>query len=134
MNPTNRIHHLTWVVADLEAALAPFVPWLGPDAIVREALPGRGVLTARVRIGDTWLVFVQPTAPGAPATRLASAGEGLLLVSLGVPSLERALDTLALSGVNPAGASRAGLADWRVVDLDLRLPGGVNVQICEDGG
>ncbi len=134
MNPTNRIHHLTWVVADLEAALAPLVPWLGPDAIVREALPGRGVLTARVRIGDAWLVFVQPTAPGAPATRLASAGEGLLLVSLGVPSLERALDTLALSGVNPAGPARDGLADWRVIDLDLRLPGDVTVQICEDGG
>jgi hypothetical protein len=134
MNPTNRIHHLTWVVADLEATLAPLAAWIGADAIVREELPGRGVLAARIRIGDAWLVFVQPTAPGVPATQLASSGEGLLLMSFEVASLERALDALALNGVNPAGAARAGLAEWRVVDLDVRLPGGVTVQICEDGG
>lgn len=125
------LHHLTWVVADLDAALARFGVADAPG-VIREALPARGVLTARVRTGRTWLVLVQPVGPGVPAERLASAGEGLLLASFRVRSLESALVTLATRGIAPLGPGRTGVGGWRVVDVDLRLPGGVAVQLCED--
>jgi hypothetical protein len=83
------LHHVTWVVADLEAAIAALAPLAG--AVVREPLPQRGVVTARVRFGEAWLVLVQPLGPGAPAERLAHSGEGPMLLSFRVASLETAL-------------------------------------------
>jgi hypothetical protein len=125
------LHHLTWVVADLDAALARFGA-AEPDVAIREALPERGVVTARLRSGRTWLVFVQPVGPGVPADRLATAGEGPLLASFRVPSLDAALAELAAHGIGALGPVRTGVGGWRVVDVELQLPGGVTVQLCED--
>lgn len=129
--PTS-LHHLTWVVRDLDATLASLAPLFAAHDVVREALPARGVTTARVRLGDAWLVLVQPVGAGAPADRLATAGEGPLLVSLRVPSLEHAVAALAACGVRARGPARDGVGDWRVIDLSLDLPGGVALQLCEE--
>jgi methylmalonyl-CoA/ethylmalonyl-CoA epimerase len=126
------LHHITWVVRDLAHTLASLSPVLPADAVVHESLPQRGVATARVRVGDTWLVFVQPLGPGAPADRLACAGEGPLLLSLGVASLDAAVDDAVARGARPAGPARTGVGGWKVVDLDRVLPGGTIVQLCED--
>ncbi len=126
------LHHITWVVADLDATLATFRSLPGGGAVIREALPGRGVATARIRCGSTWLVFVQPLGPGPPADRLAAAGEGPMLVSLRVDDLDAALSRLAADGIGPAGKKRAGVGGWQVIDLDLTLPGGLTLQLCED--
>lgn len=133
MDPNlTRLHHLTWVVRDLDATLASLAPLLPAADVVRESLPGRGVATARVRLGDAWLVFVQPLGPGAPADRLARHGEGPLLVSLQVPALDDAVATFAARGVRASGEPRTGVASWSVVDLELALPGDVTVQLCEE--
>lgn len=134
MDSPIRVHHLTWVVADLEAALATLAPLVGDVGVVREGLPGRGVLTARLNLGNAWLVLVQPTAPGTPATRLQTSGEGLLLLSIGVPALDEALAVLAQRGVGSVDPPRSGVAGWRVADLELSLPGGVTIQLCEEPG
>lgn len=134
LEPCADLHHITWVVADLDATLATLAPLFGPNTPIREELPGRGVATARIRCGHSWLVFVQPLTPGAPADRLAAAGEGPLLVSLRVASLEAALAALAGSGIRARGEPRRGAADWQVVDLDLALPGGALLQLCEERG
>lgn len=126
------LHHITWVVADLDAALATLQPLLGAGPVIREALPGRGVATARIRCGRTWIVFVQPLGPGRPAERLATAGEGPMLVSLRVDDLDAALQALADRGIRPAGPRRAGVGGWQVIDLALALPGGTTLQLCED--
>lgn len=128
------LHHITWVVADLDATLDRLQPLCGASPAIREALPGRGVATARVRCGSTWLVFVQPLGPGLPADRLAAAGEGPLLMSLRVDDLDAALRMLADRGIRPAGTRRTGVGGWQVVDLDLALPGGTTLQLCEDSG
>lgn len=126
------VHHLTWVVRDLDATLRSLGALLPPEGVIREALPQRGVATARIRIGDAWLVFVQPLGPGVPAERLASAGEGPLLISLGVPALDAAIAEFEARGACASGPRRTGVGEWSVVDLDLKLPGGVTVQLCEE--
>lgn len=132
LDAVSNLHHITWVVADLEAALTSVQPLCGASPVIRESLPGRGVATARIRCGATWLVFVQPLGPGQPAERLAAHGEGPMLLSLRVESLDAALQALAQRGVRAAGTPRRGLADWQVVDLELTLPGGVTLQLCEE--
>lgn len=126
------VHHVTSVVPSLEDALAPFARLIPPDGWLRESLPGRGVETARARLGGTWFVFVMPTGPGVPAERLAARGPGPLLVSFAVASLADAVAQLAKHGVRTASGARVGVGGWLVQDLELTLPGDVLVQLCED--
>jgi hypothetical protein len=128
------LHHLTFVVADLDAAVARLAAMGAAHDIVREALPARGVDTVRMRVGGAWLVFVAPTGPGIPADHLARHGEAALLASFRVDSIGSAVVQLALQGIETVGEVRAAIGGWRVQDLALQLPGGIGVQICEDPG
>jgi methylmalonyl-CoA/ethylmalonyl-CoA epimerase len=128
------VHHINLLVRNLDAAVAQYRAVLGIDHFEREALPGRGVLTARFRVGETWIVLVQPTDPeGVPARRLARHGEGLFLLSLGVGSLDAARDAVAAGGgAFSDAAPRAGLDGWRVLDLDPACVGGALLQLTEE--
>jgi hypothetical protein len=128
------LHHLTYVVADLRTGLRRLQAMFPPESIVREPLSGRGVDTVRARVGDAWLVFVAPAQEGEPMQFLARHGEGLMTVSLWVPSLEQGLEDYARRGIGPRGEAREGLDRWRVQDLDLVLPGGGRLQLCEERG
>ena len=126
-----RIHHLTFVVRDLEASLARYEREFAVTGILRESLPGRGVLTGRFMIGETWMVLVQPVGPGVTADHLREHGEGLLLMSLQVASLDTAAQQLRSRGVDVLGAERRGLADWRIQDFNSNAVPGATLQLCE---
>jgi len=119
------IHHVNLLVRDLAAAIAAWRR-LGITDVIEERLDGRGVETARFRVGATWIVLVMPTDPeGVPGRHLAAHGEGLFLLSLGVDSLEA-----AAAAKLPLSTPRAGLANWRVADLDPLEFQGATVQLC----
>jgi len=126
------LHHLTFVVRSLEESVPRWRALLG-EPVALEDLPGRGVRTARFALGSAWLVLVAPTGPeGAPAEHLARHGEGLLLMSLGVESLDAALASLTGQGIAPSGPRRVGLQGWQLQDLDKAAFNGVQVQLCTD--
>lgn len=121
------VHHVNLLVRDLPAALAAWRR-LGVTEVIEEHLPGRGVETARFRVGETWIVLVQPTDPeGIPGRHLSTHGEGLFLLSLGVESLADE----AAAGL-PLSTPRRGLADWQVADLEAREFQGAVLQLCAD--
>lgn len=117
--PPNRIHHLNFVVRDLEAAMARFeqVLDLEPFSLVDHA--PRGANVARARVGDSWLVLVCPyEADSVPGRHLARHGEGFFLVSFGVEDLTARLEELDAQGLGPEDrSSRAGILDWEVADI-----------------
>jgi len=97
------IHHINFVVRDLDEACIRFENTLGlePFEIV-DHMP-RGARVARSRIGESWLVLVAPyDADSVPGRYLATHGEGFFLLSLEVDELD-----------DP----RAGILDWRVEDI-----------------
>lgn len=118
-HPTS-IHHINFIVADLEEGVAKYQRLLGLGAFELEDLPERGARTARIQLGETWLVLVAPTRPDSvPGRFLAERGEGFFLLSFGVDDLDAALADYETRGVIEPGANvRSGLMDWRVVDLD----------------
>lgn len=126
------IHHINFLVRDLDEAEARYRQLLGLGPALRGELPGRGVLTARFRLGDSWLVLVQPTGDeGEPARMLREQGEGFMLLSLSVDDLDAALaDTRAAGG--EVGAERSGLQGWRIADLAVTDTYGAQLQFCED--
>jgi methylmalonyl-CoA/ethylmalonyl-CoA epimerase len=130
-----RVHHLNFLVRDLDAAVTRYARALGLQVEQRDELPGRGVRTARFRAGETWIVLVQPIADGEPLRHLEMHGEGFFLVSYEVDDLEAAVARVRAAGLSTTSpAPRSGLDGWRVIDLEAADMGGVVVQLLEDPG
>jgi methylmalonyl-CoA/ethylmalonyl-CoA epimerase len=131
----NGIHHINFVVRDLDAAEARYRAFFGLGPALREALPGRGVLTARFRVGESWLVLVQPLdEEGEPARHLREHGEGFFLLSFGVEELDRAVARVAAAGGRfTSDQPRPGLDSWRVIDLEPADTFGATLQLTGQG-
>jgi len=124
------IHHLNFIVRDLEAAVPVWEKLLGVPVARRDELAERGVIAARFRLGETWLVLVQPTrADSVPGRFLETHGEGFFLISLGVASLADELARLGEAAFS--GPVRTGADGWQVRDLDRAILAGIQLQFTE---
>jgi len=114
------IHHINFIVADLDTAVDAYQRTLGVGPFEFEELEGRDVATARVRIGDAWIVLVAPRSDNSPVAHyLETHGEGFFLMSFGVDNLDKAMAKLIQRGAMPGDSkSRTGILGWRVADLD----------------
>lgn len=126
------IHHINILVRDLEAAIPVYERILGLPLSHRDDLPERGVRAARFRVGETWLVLVQPTrSDSIPGRYLTAHGEGFFLLSFEVDSLQEEVDALGTRCFD--GPTRRGAEDWQVVDLDPGLTFGAQLQFVSTG-
>ena len=128
------IHHINFLVADLDAAILRYKDLFDIDAMTIESLPQRGVRTARFELSGVWIVLVQPVdEQSEPMRHLCEHGEGLYLVSFAVENLDSATENLAAKGaINKATKSREGLKDWRVIDLEPDAVFGALIQLTQD--
>ncbi len=114
-----RIHHINFVVRDLDAACQRFERLLGLGPFERIEHAPRGSTIARTRVGESWLVLVCPHDPeSVPGRHLARRGEGFFLLSIG---------TDAMHG---DAALRDGIDDWKVADVGEAL--GAVLQLTDD--
>jgi methylmalonyl-CoA/ethylmalonyl-CoA epimerase len=124
-----RIHHVVFIVRELEPAILVYEKILGMPVKRRDRLDERGAIAARFRVGDTWIMLVQPTrTDGVPGRYLETHGEGFFLMSLGVASLEAVVDRLGRDMVD--GPERTGADNWRVIDLCRERTYGAQLQLC----
>ena len=122
------IHHINFIVRNLDAAIDRWERILGTAVTSRESLEARGVELARFKLADTWIVLVQPVRSGTvPARFLETHGEGFFLMSLEADSLADEIDRLGASMFS--GEQRTGLDDWRVIDLDIDQTFGAQLQL-----
>jgi len=128
-----KIHHINFIVADLEASVQNYQNVLGLGSFEYEDLPKRGVRTARARVGDVWIVLVSPHSKDSVAGRyLENRGEGFFLLSFGVDNLDQAMAELAQRGTVAAdAATRTGLLGWQVADLKTEDSLGVRFHLTE---
>lgn len=130
--PLTRIHHINFVVKDLEAAMARFERMLGVDSFQVIDYQPRGARVARTRIGESWLVLVSPHDPASvPGRYLAEHGEGFFLLSVGHDDIVQQLERLDANGIEAIDqVPRNGILDWRVADIgDVH---GVKMQLTDD--
>src|SRR5210317_681325 len=108
------VHHINFVVCDLDSAEQRYRQLLRLEPAIREDLPARGVRTARFRLGDVWLVLVQPLSDtGEPARHLREQGEGFFLISFAVNDLDAAVSELQHRGKSfTSETPREGLQGW----------------------
>ncbi len=127
------IHHINFLVYDLDSAEQRYRNLLGLGPAIRDELETRHVKTARFALGDTWLVLVQPVSDeGEPARHLRENGEGFFLISFAVESLDEAVARVEQSGATLSSAPRSGLEDWNIADIDIADTFGAQLQLTED--
>jgi methylmalonyl-CoA/ethylmalonyl-CoA epimerase len=127
----DRVHHINFIVRDLEAAVASYERILGMQVTARDHLESRGIESARFKVGETWIVLVKPVRPDTvPARHLEEHGEGFFLMSLEVDSLKQAQDRLGAGTFD--GDERDGIENWRVIDIDKSRTFGAQLQLVSD--
>lgn len=129
-----KIHHINFIVKDLNEAINRYQQLFGLGEFIVDELPNRGVKTARVALGEQWLVLVQPvSSTGLPAEHLAEHGEGFFLISYAVDELHKAAQRIVEAGAEMASETpRAGLENWQVWDVESRDTFGAQIQLCEE--
>lgn len=126
------IHHINFLVRDLDAAAKRYAALLGEHRFEFDELPKRGVKTAKVRLGETYLVLVQPlTEKGIPAEHLREHGEGFFLLSFSTDDLEQSLSKCQKAALASESKPRRGLDDWLVADLEPTAFFGAQLQLTQ---
>lgn len=107
------IHHINFVVIDLQKSIVYFNKLLGQQAKIAK-LPKRNVKTAQYEIGESLLILVQPlSSEGLVAKILADRGEGIFLLSFATGSIDKTLLDLEASYAE----KRTGLDGWSICDI-----------------
>lgn len=128
-----RIHHIDYVVRDLDRAILRYRDLFGVQLERRERLKNRGVELARFRLGETWIVLVQPTQPDSPVQKfLEKHGEGFFHIAYEVENLEAMISDLKARGVKLMEDSpRQGLEGWQLADLEPDETFGLMTQLVD---
>lgn len=131
----SHIHHINFIVRDLTSAVTRYQNSFGLGDFLFDTLQRRNVITARIQIGDTWLVLVQPTDDkGAPAEYLKQHGEGFFLMSLATDDLDAQLELFerTFKSNQSSSTARQGLENWRVSDLPGDAFFGAQLQLTQE--
>lgn len=127
------IHHIDFVVRDLDAAMTQYRRLFGVEFLEREALPSRGVELARFRLGSTWIVLVQPVTQSSPVQEfLNEHGEGFYHIAYQVRNAKEAAEELKTKGVKLMKDSpRTGVDGWTLTDLQMEETFGLMTQLVQ---
>jgi methylmalonyl-CoA/ethylmalonyl-CoA epimerase len=128
-----RIHHIDDVVRDLDRAIEKYRKIFQVPLEARERLESRGVDLARFRLGDTWVVLVQPIREESPVQKfLEKHGEGFYHVAYEVKDLEGAVSGLRANGVRLMNETpRQGVEGWKLIDIEPQETFGVMTQLVD---
>jgi methylmalonyl-CoA/ethylmalonyl-CoA epimerase len=131
-----RIHHVAYVVADIDAALERLEVTFGVRPTVREVMADQGVEAALCGPAGAAVELIRPLdADGAIARFLEARGEGLHHVAFEVDDLEAALAELRARGAELIDERpRAGLGGHLVAFVHPRSANGVLTELVEAEG
>ncbi|KZC34741.1 hypothetical protein RHOFW510R12_02260 [Rhodanobacter sp. FW510-R12] len=132
-SPTiDRVHHLAFVVADLNRAVARFERLLGIKVGERGPVPSRGAEVAIFRLANMNLEVVAPVAADSELHRhLKEHGEGFYHIGFGVDDVERTYSELVARGVDMVSSPYSTYKDWRISYFREPLLGEVRMHIID---
>ena len=129
-----RVHHINFVVHDLEVAVRKYQELFGLENCEYLDHPHRLVKTARFKVGETWIILLQPLdSDSLPGKHLQQYGEGFFLISYEVENLSAAMKNIKDKGGTLLDEqARAGILNWQVADIDPDSTIGTLIQIVEE--
>lgn len=132
---TGRLHHVAYVVPDIDAALPDFTARWQMTPVVRETMHEQGVEAVMLQAGDACVELIQPLDPdGAIARFMEKRGPGLHHVAFAVDDIAATLAALAADDVELIDtAPRRGLGGHLVAFLHPRSGHGALTELVQDG-
>lgn len=126
------LHYVTLAVADADAAAADYRRLFGlqgGEPFELGDVGGKGVM---LPIGGAFLELLAATGPDTRVGRIiAEAGEGMLMLTLEVASLDKAIAYLRSQGAQVGDAAAGPLPNMRSARLDPSSTHGVRLQLVE---
>ena len=130
-----RVHHIDFVVRDLDAAAERYARIFGVAPLGRERLEERGIELVRFELDNVWLVLVQPVADGPVSNFLAEHGEGFFHAGFQVDDVKAEAERIEGEGIRVVNrVPRRGVEGWQLVDLEMDETFGVYLQLVQDDG
>lgn len=95
----SKVDHVGIAVRDLDAAIEYFARRYGAKVASREEIPQDKVEEAMIRVGESYIQLLAPTAQDSPVAKfLEKRGEGIHHVGFAVENLEELLGDLRSQG------------------------------------
>ncbi len=131
--PLGPIHHVGYVVRDLDAAIAALGATFTATVTAREVMDAQGVEAVMLEGPGGAVELISPLDPeGAIARFMDKRGEGFHHVAIAVPDIEAALDALAAGGVELIDRhGRRGLGGHVVAFIHPRSAVGVLTELVQ---
>ncbi len=129
-----RVHHINFVVHDLDLAVRKYQELFSLDLCEYLDHPHRLVKTARFKVGETWIILLQPLdSDSLPGNLFQLHGVGFFLISYEVENLSAAMKNIKDKGGTLLDEqARAGILNWQVADIDPDSTIGTLIQIVEE--
>lgn len=128
-----RIDHVAFAVADLDAAVRHYQSAWGLSLVHREVVGDQGVEEAMFALGQSFLQLIAPTSPASTVAKfLERRGEGLHHIAYRVDDLEAELAAAPGRGLRLIDkAPRAGGRGTRIAFLHPATNHGALVELVE---
>jgi methylmalonyl-CoA epimerase len=131
----SRVHHVAYIVRDIEAALAFYRDTLGLSVGLVLPIESDEVIIAFLEVGETKIELVQPTSTTTGVARfLESRGEGFHHVCFETADVDATLADLAGRGVEVIDSLARRGAEGPVAFIHPRSCNGVLTELIEARG
>lgn len=115
----DRVHHISFVVRDLDRGVAQLRRLLDVPEPERGPVAGRGAEVAVFRLRNLNIELVAPVASDSALWRhLDEHGEGFFHLAFGVEDVDAAWRDLARRGLGMRGPPYVAFRDWRIAYID----------------
>ncbi|WP_297467676.1 methylmalonyl-CoA epimerase [Thermococcus sp.] len=127
-----KIDHVGIAVKNLEEAIKVW-EGLGLKVDEIEEVPDQKVRTAIIRIGESRIELLEPTAEDSPIAKfIAKRGEGIHHIALGVTNIEEHLKELKKKGYRLIDEEpRIGAGGAKIAFVHPKAVTGVLLELCE---
>jgi methylmalonyl-CoA/ethylmalonyl-CoA epimerase len=127
-----RIDHIAIAVHNLEEAIVNYRKVLKADDLNIEAVHSEKVRVAMIRLNDTRIELMEPTADDSPIKKfLVDRGEGIHHIAITADEIEKDVARATENGIKILGGLRPGSYGRRITFIHPKSMNGVLMELCE---
>lgn len=127
-----RVDHVAIAVNSVSEALKNYEKILKIDKIDIEEVPTERVKVAILRLGDTRIELMEPTAADSPIKKfLTERGEGIHHIAITADDIERDVERAIASGTRMIGNIRTGSYGRKITFIHPKSMNGVLTEFCQ---
>ncbi|TAL92944.1 MAG: hypothetical protein EPN69_07745 [Rhodanobacter sp.] len=128
----DRVHHIAFVVADLDRTVDRFEALLGLKVAERGLVASRGAEVAIFKLANINLEVAAPATADSELHRyLNEHGEGFYHIGFGVEDVEHTYSQLVDNGIRMVSRPYSAYKDWRISYFSEPLLGKVRMHIID---